>query len=255
MALLALTRAIPPSISRCELTHLERTPIDVALASRQHELYERTLAELGCTVRRIAPEPELPDSVFVEDAAVVVDEVAVITRPGAASRRAETDSVRDALAPHRPLRFVSAPGTIDGGDVLRVGRRLWVGLSSRTNAEGARQLRDFLAPFGYEVASIEVNGCLHLKTAASTIADDLLLVDPARVDDRCFTGVRTIAIHPDEPFAANVLRIGRILVCSAAALRTQERLIAAGLPVRPLDVSELAKAEAGVTCCSLLLTI
>jgi dimethylargininase len=183
--------------------------------------------------------------VFVEDAAVVVDEVAVITRPGAASRRPENRLRADALAPHRPLRFVSAPGTLDGGDVLRVGRRLWVGLSSRTNAEGARQLRDILAPFGYELATIEVNGCLHLKTAASTIAEDLVLVDPARIDARCFTGLRTIAIHPDEPFAANVLRIDRTLVCSAAARRTQERLIAASLLVRPLDRCGARQARGG----------
>jgi dimethylargininase len=255
MPLLALTRAVSPSISRCELTHLQRTPIDLALATRQHEIYEETLAQLGCRVQRIAPEPELPDSVFVEDAAVVVDEIAVITRPGALLRRAETASVAQALAAHRPLGFVQAPGTLDGGDVLRLGRRVWVGVSTRTNAEGARQLRELLAPFGYQVETVEVYRCLHLKSAASGVADDAVLLDPSAVEASRFAGLRTISIEPGEPMAANVLRVGATLVAPAAAPRTCDRLLAAGLRVLAVEVSELAKAEAGLTCCSLLLSV
>jgi dimethylargininase len=249
----ALTRAVPPSIVRCELTHLAREPIDVARAAAQHEAYERVLASMGCVVRRLPALPEMPDSVFVEDVAVVVDELAVIARPGAASRRGETDSAAAALAEYRPLARIRPPGTLDGGDVLRVGRRVLVGVTpgGRTNAEGAAQLRAALAPLGYEVACVEARGCLHLESAVTAVADDLLLVNPDWVDPAAL-GARWIAVHPSEPFAANVLRAGDAVLAAAAGSLTMERLAARGLDVRAVDVSELAKAEAGVTCCSIL---
>lgn len=250
--LLALTRPVPPSIVSCELTHLARAPIDVRVASAQHERYEAALAALGCAVERLPAEPDLADSVFVEDTAVVVDELAVITRPGAESRRAETASVAAALGRHRALRRIEAPGTLDGGDVLQVGRRVYVGLTGRTNAEGVAQLRDALGPLGYTITGIPVRGCLHLKTAVTAIADDMILVNPRWIELEHFAGFGAIAVHPDEPFAANVLRVGRALLCSAAAPRTRELLEAQGYAVEAVDVSELAKAEAGVTCCSLL---
>src|SRR5881394_4110676 len=131
---IALTRAVPPSITRCELTHLAREPIDWSRATRQHEEYERVLRSLGCTVTRLAQLPDNPDSVFVEDTAIVLDECAVITRPGALSRRDETASVAEAIGPYRPLQHIRSPGTMDGGDVLKVGRRLYIGLSTRTDA-------------------------------------------------------------------------------------------------------------------------
>lgn len=250
--IVAITRPVPASFARCELTHLERVPIDVALASKQHERYEAALESLGCEVRRLSEEPDLPDSVFVEDAAVVFDEVAIITRPGASSRRPETASVASALTPYRPLRVIEAPGTLDGGDVLRVGRAVFVGRSARTNADGVRQLRDLLAPFGYTTACADVRGCLHLKSAATAVDDDLLLVNPAWVDARTFGGVSRLDVDPDEPSAANVVRVGDSLLCVASAPRTRERLTTRGFDVRTVDVSELAKAEGGLTCCSLL---
>jgi dimethylargininase len=253
--LLALTRAVPPSIVRCELTHIARVPIDVERASAQHGAYETALTRLGCTVRRLPDEPDLPDSVFVEDTAVVLDELAVVTRPGAASRRGETASVAAALRPYRPLECIRAPGTLDGGDVLRLGRSIYVGMSGRTNRDGARQLDELLAPHGYRVAGIEVRGCLHLKSAVTAVADDVILVNPRWVDADTFAASRRVEVHPDEPFAANVLRVGATLVTTASAPRTRERLESAGLIVESVDVSELAKAEAGVTCCSLIFDV
>lgn len=250
---LAFTRPVPPSIVRCELTHLERVPIDVARAAAQHAAYEAALRSAGCEVRHLPAAPDLPDSVFVEDTAVVVDECAVIARPGAPSRRGETRSVAEALHALRELYAIEPPGTLDGGDVLRVGRQLFVGLSTRTNAEGVRQLRALLAPHGYSVSCAEVRDCLHLKTAATPLGDDLLLLDPQRVDGRAFGGVSWVEVAPDEPQAANVLAVGRTVICSDAAPQTRRLLEARGWRVLPLDVSELAKAEAGVTCCSLIL--
>ncbi len=254
VALIALTREVPKRISECELTHLERVPIDRARAVAQHEQYEAALRAAGCTVERVPTAPELADSVFVEDAAVVFPELAVITRPGALSRRGETPSVAGVLSKYRPLRFIDAPGTLDGGDVLRAGRRVYVGSSTRTNADGVAQLRALLVPFDYSVESVETSGCLHLKSAVTALADGWLLVNGAWIDIGRFKGFRLTAMDPGEPFAANVLRIGDEVLCAAAWPRTRARLDAEGLHTVAVDVSELAKAEAGLTCCSLIVS-
>jgi dimethylargininase len=253
--LLAMTRPVPPSITECELTHLERQPIDWTRATEQHHDYERALQALGCTLERLPVAPTQPDSVFIEDAAFVVDECAVIARPGAASRRAETSAVSDALRPYRRLAPIEAPGTLDGGDVLRIGRRVYVGLSSRTNAEGIRQLSVILEPLGYSVESVVVRECLHLKTAVSALGDEELLLNPRMVDGTSFGGASWIEIDPSEPSAANVICLEKTVLCSADAPRTRRRLEARGYDVVPVDASELAKAEAGLTCCSLLLRV
>lgn len=252
MAPIAVTRAVSSSLARCELTHLDRTPVDVDRARRQHAAYERALEACGCTIHRLPEAPELPDAVFVEDTAVVVEELAVLTRPGAASRRPEVEPVAAALARWRPLARLAAPATLDGGDVLRVGRRLWVGLSSRSDAAGVGQLAAALAPHGYEVRGVAMNGCLHLKTAVTALDDRRLLVNPQWVDPAAFPGLETIAVDPAEPFAANALRVGDRVIYPSAFPRTAARLAALGHDLVTVDVSELAKAEGAVTCCSIL---
>lgn len=251
--LIALTRDVSPSLAACELTHVERTPIDVGMAQDQHRGYQRVLASLGCRVLTLDAEPGMPDAVFVEDVAVVLDEVAVMTRPGAASRRGEGASVAEVLGRYRPLRAIEAPGTLDGGDVLRLGRTLYVGQSDRSNADGVVQLRDAIAEFGYTVRPVPIRGCLHLKSAVTALDDDTLLVQPAWVDCESFDGFRIIEVHPDEEHAANVVRIGDHVVMPACFPRTWQRLVDAGVNVTTVDVSELQKAEGAVTCCSLLL--
>jgi dimethylargininase len=248
----AITREISPSIGRCELTHLAREPIDLDLARTQHAGYESRLHALGCEIRRLPSAPDLPDSVFVEDCAIVLDEVAVITRPGAASRRAETAAIEEALGSLRPIRRIAPPATLDGGDVLRVGRTLLVGLSSRTNAEAIEQLRGILDPFSYSVVGVEVRGCLHLKSAATEVAPGTLLVNPDWIPAEALRAFDGLQVDPREPCGANVLRLGDALIYSSAFPRTRERLEARGLAVHAVDVSELAKAEGAVTCCSLI---
>jgi len=255
MTLIAYTREVSPALADCELTHLEREPLDVTGAQAEHEVYESILERLGASVRRLPPAPQLPDGVFVEDAAVVLDEVAVITRPGASSRQPETASVEAALAMHRPLVHVRAPATLDGGDVLVAGRRIYIGLSTRTSRDAIQQLADQLTPFGYAVIPVHFTGCLHLKSAVTRIADDLMLLNPAWVDAGAFTGYRALAVDPAEPHAANALALGGAVIHPLQHDRTRARLESAGLTVVTVPQVELAKAEAGVTCCSLLVEI
>ena len=249
--LVALTRAVPRTIVDCELTHLERTPIDYARAVDQHDQYERALAALGVTVQRIPAEHALPDSVFVEDTVVVLDELAVIARPGAESRRPEIATMESALAPHRLLVHIENPGTLDGGDVLCIGRRIFVGQSGRTNHDGIRQMRELLSPFGYSVHGVEVTGCLHLKSAVTQVAPDTVLLNPAWVDASMFTE-HCIAVHPNEPHAANALRVGGTVLFPAHFPRTMALLQQRGVRVHDVECDELAKAEAGLTCCSVI---
>jgi dimethylargininase len=250
--LLAFTRPVPDSLAACELTHLERTPIDLERARLQHACYEQALAQLGCTLVKVPAAHDQPDSVFGEDAIVALDEIAIVTRPGARARQAETAAVAEAVGVHRPLAQLTAPATLDGGDVLVLGRTIHVGIGGRTNATGASQLAAITRPFGYDVRSVVMRGCLHLKSAVTQAAADAVVFNPAWVDD-VFDGWNAIAIDPDEAPAANVLRIGDRLLAGATFPRTIERLASYGLDVQPVDVSELAKAEAALTCCSVLL--
>ena len=253
MPILALTRDVSPAIARCELTHLERTPIDLSVARAQHEAYERCLTSAGCVVQRLEASADMPDSVFIEDIAVILDEIAVITRPGAESRRQETAAVAEAVTRHRPVRRVEPPGTLDGGDVLVVGRTVFVGSSGRTNAAGLAQLRCSVRPLGYDVREMAVHGCLHLKSAVTAISDELLLVNRAWIPTGDFGGFELIDVHPQEPYGANVVRLPDRVVHAAAFPRTRERMEARGIRVDAVDVSELAKAEGAVTCCSILI--
>jgi dimethylargininase len=250
---IAVTRPVPGSLARCELTHLSRVPIDVEVAAAQHRRYEEALRALGCALRHVPAAHDLPDSVFVEDVAIVLDEVAIITRPGAESRRPEREAVAAVLSEYRPLQSIAGPGTLDGGDVLRLGRTLYVGLSTRTNEDGARQLARHAEPFGYGVECVQTAGCLHLKSAASAVDSDRVLCNPEWIDPRAFRRVEIIEVDPAEPHAANVLRLGDTILCAASYERTAAELTERGYSVCAVDVSELAKAEAGVTCCSLII--
>lgn len=253
----AVTRDVSRSLGACELSYLERALIDVNLAECQHRAYRQALQSLGCRVIALPAEHGLPDAVFVEDVALVCDEIAILTRPGAASRRAEVASVANALESYRVLRSIEAPGTLDGGDVLRIGRTIYVGRSARTNAAAMEQLEALVGPSalggeGYTVQPVSIRGCLHLKSAVTEVGDGVVLINPDWVDRAEFAHVRQIEIDPDEPHAANGLRIGDRVIYPANFPRTARRLAEAGLAVTLVDVSELQKAEGAVTCCSIV---
>lgn len=251
--MIALLREVSPSLAACELSFLERAPIDVERARAQHARYAAELSALGCSIEWLAPLPANADAVFVEDTAVVLPEVAVITRPGVASRRNEVESVAASLATHRPLRRIGAPGTLEGGDVVCIGRNLYVGASARSNTAGIEQLQSALAPFGYRVASVAMRDCLHLKSAVTFIPPDVLLVNAAWVEPQVFDARRVVEVDAAEAFAANTLTVQGVTLFSAAFPRTERRLREAGVTTRALDVSELQKAEAALTCMSLML--
>jgi dimethylargininase len=255
--LIAITRDVSRRLEACELSYVERAPIDVERAERQHRAYQAALASLGCRIVCLPPEHELPDAVFVEDVALVFDEIAIRTRPGAPSRRAEAESVANALASYRTVRSIEAPGTIDGGDVLRIGRTIYVGRSARSNAAAMEQLQAMvgpstLGPRGYTVQPVPIQGCLHLKSAVTEVADGIVLINPDWVDRSAFAHLRQIEIDPNEPHAANGLRVGDGLIYPMSFPLTTQRLADAGIFVTPVDVSELQKAEGAVTCCSIV---
>ena len=250
--MIAITRPVSPSLADCELTHLERVVIDVERAATQHAAYEALLESLGAVVVRAAAAPDHPDAVFVEDTAIVLDEIAVMTRPGAASRRGELDGVAAVLSNYRPLLTMETPATLDGGDVIRIGRTLYVGRSGRTNDAGIEQLGHLIAPYDYRVVAVDFAGCLHLKSAATAVADNVVLFNPDWVRASAFVGCDAMPVDANEPFGANAVRVGTRLIYSSDYPRTAALLAQRGLSVCDVDLSELAKAEGAVTCCSLI---
>jgi dimethylargininase len=248
----AITRKVSPGIEKCELTHLSRLPIDYSKAVAQHDRYEALLKEMGGHVESLPADSDFPDCVFVEDTAIVLPDVAVMTFPGAVSRQNEVSFMANALRKHRPLEFLKAPATLDGGDVLLFNRVFYIGVGLRTNEEGIRQLEQIVKKHDYRVKAIPMRECLHLKTAITAVDEDTLLFNPRWIETKEFSAKRWIECDPTEPFGANALLIGKEVVYPSAHSRTLERLNQHGIKPRTTDVSELAKAEAGVTCCSLI---
>ncbi len=251
---IAIVRDVSPNINQCEITHIERQPIDLAKAREQHRAYVDALRRHGVQVVELPAEAAYPDSVFVEDVAIVLPEVAIITLPGADTRKGERESVAAALRPYRDLIFIEPPASLDGGDVLVLGRDIYVGLSTRSNKAARQQLQAALSSWGYRVHGLRVAGVLHLKSAVTRVGERLLLVNPSWVDAAAFAGFETVAVDPAEPYAANGLWLGETVIYPTAYPRTAARLQARGVPLELVDVSELAKAEGAVTCCSLIFT-
>lgn len=248
----AFTRGVSPTIGDCKLTFMDREQVDVALAARQHEAYTQCLRKMGVQTISLDVLSEAPDAVFIQDTAVVVDEVAVVATMGVACRTREVDSVAQALSSHRPLRRLSPPATLEGGDVVRVGRTLYVGVSGRTNREGIRQLSEILAPYDYQVRPVEVKGCLHLSTGCSYLGRGLMLLNPAWVDAAPFRDFEILEVPESESWAANTISVGDAVLVASAFERTRALVEGHGFQVVTTDISELQKAEGALTCMSLM---
>jgi dimethylargininase len=252
MSLMAITRPVSRSINNCALSFQARQPIDVARANAQHRAYQNCLTALGVQVVSLAAEPDLPDAVFVEDPAVILDEVAIISLMGAPSRQPEASSIAAALSRYRPINQLNKPATLEGGDVMRVGRSVFVGLSQRTNREGFRQLRDLLRPYDYQVHAVDVGGCLHLKSACSHIGNNSILINRSFVGPQPFRDYELIDVADGEPAGANALLVRDVVIIPVSFPGTRALLEQRGFCVQAIDLSELQKAEAGVTCTSLI---
>lgn len=250
--LIAITRAVSPSLVNCELSYIPRLPIDLQIAQSQHRAYEQLLEKLGARVLSLPAAPALPDSMFVEDPAIVLNELAIIFPLGTESRRPEAASLAQAISKFRKLAHVTLPGTIEGGDILRIGRKLFVGLTKRSNAEGIRQLAAILAPYHYEVVAVPVTGCLHLKSTVTSLGRNTLLANRSWFDTTPFSSFDWIDLDPSEPHAANALAFGDTIIFPSSFPRTRARIEARGFHITPIDISELQKAESGLTCSSLL---
>ena len=250
--LIAITHGVSPNMGNYEITHMPRRDIDVDLARKQHIQYESVLVELGCQIKRLSEDSRFPDSVFVEDTAIVLNEMAIAAQPGVESRRGEIKTVTEVISEYRTIFQIEPPGTLEGGDVLQMGRTLYVGISERTNEPGVKQLIDLVSPYGYEVVRVQVDGCLHLKSAATQVDEENLLINRSWIDAKAFEGKVVIDIDPSEPYAANALFVGGELVYPAMFPETRRRLEDRGHTVRVVDISELQKAEGAVTCCSLI---
>ncbi len=248
----AIVRRPGADLSACELTHLERESIDARRAAEQHAAYVTALRELGVQVTELDPLEGYPDALFVEDCALVLDEIAVLCRPGVASRRGEVAYLEPYLAAHRELAHIEEPGTLEGGDLVVIEDCVHVGLSDRTNHAGLKMLAHMLLEHGYQVKAAEMHGCLHLKSAFSHLGDGRVLANPSWANLERVRASQVFEVDPSEPFGANVLRVGETLLCSASYPRTNERLSAAGYELRVLELDELHKMEAAVTCPSLL---
>jgi dimethylargininase len=250
--LTAITRGVSPTLGDCQLEHLDRQPIDVDKAIAQHRAYEACLGELGARVVSLPAAGDCPDGVFVEDPVLVLDEVAIVTRMGAEARRGESESLAQEVAKFREVRRLTEPATLEGGDVMRIGKTLYVGWSKRTNRAGIDQLGEVLAPFGYRVVGVDVSGCLHLKSACCYLGGDRILANREWFDHTALDGFNFLDVPPAEARAANVLRIGDTVLIPSVFKWTAELLKVNGYQPRPVDTTELMKAEAGVTCMSLL---
>ncbi len=250
---IAFVRNVSDSINQCELTHMEHEAIDLTNARAQHAKYVEALRHLGCEIHEFPRLDHQPDAVFVEDTAVVVPELAVLTNPGAESRRGEIESVGETLAAYRPVVRLGDSGTLEGGDVLRIDKKVHVGCATRTDEQGILELRSHLEPLGYDVIMIRHGEALHLKTACTYLGEGVLLLNREWVDIEDFDDLEPLECHPEEPFACNAIRIGDSVLFPEEFVRTRERIESRGFKVHPVPASELAKAEGGLTCSSIII--
>jgi len=250
--MLALTHAPSPHINDAERTYVEWKPINYERALQQHSNYCRMLERCGLRVRTLDVNRHLPDCVFIEDTAIVLDEVAVLGSMGAESRRAEPAGIEPILKEYRSIRHLDAGANLEGGDVLQVGRTLLVGLSSRTNSAGIQSLGRIVQPLGYRVIPVPVRQCLHLKSACTALPDGTLLVNPNWLEMQALRDFAFVSVPEEEPWAADILPIGKHVCVPAENARTADLIQRRGFEMETVGLSEFAKADGGVTCLSLI---
>lgn len=248
----AITRGVSKNIARCELTYRSREEIDYPKAANQLEQYCELLRRWNVHLMTIPGSDSYPDSCFVQDTAIVLDEVCIIASMGATARRGEVSEVERLITPLRKIRRILQPATLDGGDVVQIGKRLFVGLSRRSNARGISALGGIVEPLGYTVVPVAVNGGLHLTTGCGVINDETVLLNPRWLDADAFKGLRQLHVAEAEPWAANTIRIKESVCLEEGASRTIDLVQPYAGNIETLDISEFRKAEGSLSCLSLI---
>jgi dimethylargininase len=248
----AITRQVSRRIAACELTYRSRDEIDYDKAIAQLDRYCALLRNWGVDLMPLAASDAYPDCCFVQDTAVVLDEVCVIASMGARSRLGEVSEVERLIAPFRKIRRIFSPATLDGGDVVQFGKRVFVGLSSRTNRRGIVAFSQIVESYGYTVVPVTVHGGLHLTTGCGIVNDETVLLNPRWLDAAAFSGLRQLHVPEEEPWAANTIRVGNAVCLEAEAPRTMELVQPYAGSIDSLDISEFRKAEGSLSCLSLI---
>jgi dimethylargininase len=251
--MIILTRTPSNSLAQAQLTHLARVPINYELAKIQHQRYCTTLSQLVSDIQVLPALTEFPDSVFVEDVFISLPDVSILCRPGAKSRLGEVDAISTHVPNDRPAVRLESPARIDGGDVLVIGKKIFIGQSSRTNSVAIKVITEIVTPFGYSVTAVKVLGALHLKTAVTALSDDLLVMNSRWINTSVFSDWRRLCVADSEPFAGNILKIANTIFVQSTHIDTANAISAAGFQVQLIDISEFAKAEAGLTCMSVII--
>jgi dimethylargininase len=248
----AITRGVSRKIAACELTYRSREEVNYEKAATQLERYCELLREWGLDLMPLAASDSYPDCCFVQDTAVVLDEVCIIASMGAPARRGEVSEIEKLITPFRTIRRIFSPATLDGGDVVQFGKRLFVGLSSRTNARGIAALGRIVEAFGYTVVPVTVKGGLHLTTGCGIVNDETVLLNPRWLDASAFKGLRQLHVSEKEPWAANTIRVDDAVCLEEGAPRTLDLVQPHVGSIDTLDISEFRKAEGSLSCLSLI---
>lgn len=248
--LTVVTHVPSPALQKCELTFIESESIDIEKAAKEHDNYCAMIEKCGAQVIKLEDNSSLPDSVFVEDPLIIFNEVAVLTSMGVESRRKELPALKEIFSQYRNVEQIFLPAKIEGGDVLKIGRNIFVGRSQRTNDQGILALRTIIEPLGYKVTPVRVTGCLHLKTGCTALDDKTILINPDWVEAEPFANYNKIETLPHEPFGANVLPVRETICMNAAFPDTIKLVRSLGYKVAETDITEFVKAEAGLTCMS-----
>jgi dimethylargininase len=245
-----VTQRVSQALEKCELTFVESSPINIEKAGKEHTDYCKMLEGCGAQVITLEDNEESPDSVFVEDPIIVFDEIAVMTSMGVESRRREGAALATFFKRYRQLEQITLPAKIEGGDVLRIGRTIYVGESPRTDSTGVEALASIMSRFGYETIPVPVSGCLHLKTGCTALDEQTVIINPDWVDPQPFEPFTKLTTLSEEPFGTNVLPVNGTICMNEAFPATIEMVRSHGYRVTSTDISEFVKAEAGLTCMS-----
>lgn len=241
-----------PRLAECQLTYMDRIPIDPILALEQHKAYVKALEKMGVDVEILQINEQCPDGVFVEDPVIVLDEIAIITSMGNPARRGEIPAIKEYVSGIRPIREVHSPAKLEGGDILRIGKRIFIGLSSRTDLAGIEALKNITNHYDYEIVPVRVTGSLHLKTAVTALDDHTVLINPLWLDTSLFKDFQLVPVPTEEPWGANILRLPQGLIANVAYPGTCHLIASLGYHLETVDISEFGKAEAGLTCMSVV---